>query len=389
MVGVAPGRPSPASRSSMACPRTRPWRSCARSYHPAAVETPWQKRFVQRFGGPDVPVNTGDPSPNPAAPAFRQPRRPVVRWRSPIRKAAPMRSRPTRLALAAVAALAVAGLGAPALTSPAAAGPVKAASRKARQADGGPLRHLQRLAQPRHRGPAGRGPVRAGQRAGVRRRGDDPARRRGRHPRQRVRLRRGRRGGRAVPRQLPRGRPERRRSRGLPLLLRRAVQHRASPPASTSTTTGRHRRAGDDAVRLRPVPGPVRHGRLLEVPDRGRRRPHLPALPLEGHAGRRAARRPGDSPARPTGTPPRSSPSSGCPRSRTGTCRSSCPAQAGPLPRLPPDAAHLRRRRGPQRPAQPRRDPLLGRLRHAAGAPRPTSTTTRVRPVASGTGRTS
>ena len=34
-----------------------------------------------------------------------------------------MRSRPTRLALAAVAALAVAGLGAPALTSPAAAGP--------------------------------------------------------------------------------------------------------------------------------------------------------------------------------------------------------------------------------------------------------------------------
>lgn len=34
-----------------------------------------------------------------------------------------MRSRPTRLALAAVATLAVAGLGAPALTSPAAAGP--------------------------------------------------------------------------------------------------------------------------------------------------------------------------------------------------------------------------------------------------------------------------
>ena len=33
------------------------------------------------------------------------------------------------------------------------------------------------------------------------------------------------------------------------------------------------------------------------------------------------------------------------------------------LPRLAPDAAHLRRPRGPQRPAQPRRDPLLGRLR--------------------------
>ncbi len=41
-----------------------------------------------------------------------------------------MRSRPTRLALAAVAALAVAGLGAPVLTSPAAAGPGKAATAK-------------------------------------------------------------------------------------------------------------------------------------------------------------------------------------------------------------------------------------------------------------------
>ncbi len=33
------------------------------------------------------------------------------------------------------------------------------------------------------------------------------------------------------------------------------------------------------------------------------------------------------------------------------------------LPRLAPDAAHLRRSRGPQRHPQPRRDPLLGRLR--------------------------
>ena len=41
-----------------------------------------------------------------------------------------MRSRPTRLALAAIAALAVAGLGAPALTSPAAAGPGKASTAK-------------------------------------------------------------------------------------------------------------------------------------------------------------------------------------------------------------------------------------------------------------------
>ena len=47
-----------------------------------------------------------------------------------------------------------------------------------------------------------------------------------------------------------------------------------------------------------------------------------------------------------------------------------------PLPGQPSDAAGLRRRRGPQRPAQLRRDPALGRLHHAAAARRATSTTT-------------
>jgi endonuclease/exonuclease/phosphatase family metal-dependent hydrolase len=46
-----------------------------------------------------------------------------------------MRSRPTRLVLAAVAALAVAGLGAPALTSPAAAGPGSGSTAKPGKAD--------------------------------------------------------------------------------------------------------------------------------------------------------------------------------------------------------------------------------------------------------------
>ena len=47
------------------------------------------------------------------------------------------------------------------------------------------------------------------------------------------------------------------------------------------------------------------------------------------------------------------------------------------LPRLAPDPSHLRRRRGPQRHPQPRRDPVLGRLR--LGGRSRTSTTTRGR----------
>ena len=103
---------------------------------------------------------------------------------------------------------------------------------------------------------------------------------------------RGRRSRAAVPRQLPRGPAERRAGGELPVLLRRAVEHRHRRRASTSTTDGvttpgspaRQRR-----LRLRRVPGPVRDGRLLEVPDRPRAGAHVPALPLEGHAGRAAA----------------------------------------------------------------------------------------------------
>ena len=100
----------------------------------------------------------------------------------------------------------------------------------------------------------------------------------------------------------------------------------------------------------------------LQVPHRDRRGPHLPALPLEGHAGRAAARRPGD----------RRAGGLVLPRARRlpplvevalGRADQAARTQAGPLPRLAPDASHLRRRRGPQRASQPRRDPLLGRLR--------------------------
>ena len=55
--------------------------------------------------------------------------------------------------------------------------------------------------------------------------------------------------------------------------------------------------------------------------------------------------------------------------------------EAVQLPREPPDAAGVRRRRGPQRHPQPRRDPLLGRLRRPSGK-RSTSTTTRGRTAA-------
>ena len=51
------------------------------------------------------------------------------------------------------------------------------------------------------------------------------------------------------------------------------------------------------------------------------------------------------------------------------------------LPGQPPDAAGVRRPGGPQRHAQPRRDPALGRLHHARRTPA-TSTTTRATPAA-------
>ena len=57
--------------------------------------------------------------------------------------------------------------------------------------------------------------------------------------------------------------------------------------------------------------------------------------------------------APPTGTPPRSSRSSGCPASRTGTSRCGR-SQDGARPRLAPDSADVRRSRGPQRHPQPR-----------------------------------
>ena len=259
-----------------------------------------------------------------------------------------MRSRPTRLALAAVAALAVAGLGAPALTSPAAAGPGKAATAK----PGKPTEvRFATFNASLNRGTAGQlvtdlsapGNAQASGAAETIQRADadvilvnefDYAARR--------------RGGRAVPRQLPRGRPERRRTGRLPLLLRRAVQHghpdRLRPQQQRRRGRPRHQAGGDDAFGFGLFPGQYGMVVYSKYPIADRRRPHLPALPLEGHAGRRCCPTTRRRPRRPTGTPPRSSTSSGCPRSRTGTCRSSCPAasrstSSSPTRRRPPSTA--------------------------------------------------
>ena len=67
----------------------------------------------------------------------------------------------------------------------------------------------------------------------------------------------------------------------------------------------------------------------------------------------------------PTGTPPRSWRSSALLQVALGRADRRDRLQDRALPGLAPDAAGLRRARGPQRHAQPRRDPVLGRLRLA------------------------
>ncbi len=151
-------------------------------------------------------------------------------------------------------------------------------------------RDVQRVTQPHRGGRARQRPVDSGQRAGQGRCGGHPARRPGPAAHQRVRLRRGRPRGAALPRQLPRTPPERRRPGRLPLLLRRPGEHGgAERPRPRQQRLGRW---GQRRVRVRVLPGAVRDGGLLQAPHRHRGGAHLPAPALEGHAGRAAARRP-------------------------------------------------------------------------------------------------
>ena len=143
----------------------------------------------------------------------------------------------------AIAVLAVAGLGG------------DRRSRGGGAASEGPVRDLQRIAEPRRRGPAGGRPLGAAQPAVGRHRpaGPPPAgRQRGRdhpaHPTrrpadQRVRLRRGRCRRRPLPAELPRREPDRRRADHLPVPVRRPVEHRH--PVGVQPRQRRRRPAND------------------------------------------------------------------------------------------------------------------------------------------------
>jgi pilus assembly protein CpaC len=75
-------------------------------------------------------------------------------------------------------------------------------------------------------------------------------------------------GSRPLPAALSGGQPERCRPDRLPLRVRRAVQHR--DPQRLRPQQQRRRRWSRRRVRVRVLPGAVRHGGALAVPDRGR-----------------------------------------------------------------------------------------------------------------------
>ena len=135
--------------------------------------------------------------------------------------------------------------------------------------------------------------------AAAQRRRDHPARAARRAVGQRVRLLSRRAGGAAVPAQLPVGLPARRQADRVPLPVRQAVEHRDRVgQGPRQRRPGRddagHRRLRQRRVRLRRVPRQVRPRGLLAPADRLPQGAHLPALQVEGHARRAAARRPGD-----------------------------------------------------------------------------------------------
>ncbi len=157
-----------------------------------------------------------------------------------------------------------------------------------------------------------------------------------------------------------------------------ARQHRRCPTRGRPRQRRSARRPGD-AFGFGVFPGQFGMLVLSQLPHRDDERAHVPGLPVAGHARRVLPDDPRD--RRPgllrRGRTRRRS---GCRRRATGTCRSR--SAAGPCTCWPPpDAAGVRRPRGPERPPQPRRDPVLGRLRHPAGAT--TSTTTTGHAVAS------
>ena len=225
-----------------------------------------------------------------------------------------------------------------------------------------PLLDLQRVAEPQRRRSARQRPVDPGQRPGEGGRGDHPAHPARRAADQRVRLRR-RWDGRGCSRRTTSSMsPERRRRRS-------TTRTASSPPSNTGIPSGFDLNNNgvvggpDDAFGFGFFPGQFGMAVYSQLPDPHRRGPHLPEVPLEGHAGRAPARRPRDAGAgrlvlarRARRLPPVVEE----PLGRPDPDR----RQGRPLPGEPSDAAGLRRPRGPQRHPQLRRDPLLGRLHH-------------------------
>ena len=190
---------------------------------------------------------------------------------------------------------------------------------------------------------------------------DHPAQPARRAAGQRVRLRRGRRGRRAVPRQLPRGLAERR-PPGRTTPTTSCAESNTGIPSGFDLNNNGTVGGGDDAFGFGAYPGQFGHGGLLEVPHRLPAHPDLPALPLEGHAGRDAARRPGHARAGRLVLARGARRLPAVQQVPLGPADPDRP-QDRALPGLAPDAAGVRRRRGPQRHPQLRRDPVLGRLR--------------------------
>ena len=171
------------------------------------------------------------------------------------------------------------------------------------------------------RGRAGRATSPRRRPAGRHRRGDHPAHPPRRAAAQRVRLRPERGGRRPVPGQLPRGGattapgPSTTATRSS---RRPTPASRAAHDLDNNGTVG----GGNDAFGFGDFPGHFGMAVSQQVPDRLQAR----RGPSRSSAGRTCRTRccPTTRPRtrRPTGTPPRSSRSSGCRASRTGTCRS-------------------------------------------------------------------
>ena len=167
-----------------------------------------------------------------------------------------------------------------------------------------------------------------------------------------------------LPRRSQQGAPPRR----VPVRVRRAVEHRHPERLRPQQRHGHRSAGGDDAFGFGAFEGQFGMA-VLSSTRSPPTRAHVPALPLEGHARRAAARRPGHRGARrlvlprgARGVPPVEQVALG--RPRAGRRHTVHVLASHPTP---PTFDGAEDRNGTP---QPRRDPLLGRLRPARRAGR-------------------